>query len=66
MARVLGPLVVRTGIDDGRPTWTYGYYRYALLGEARTRDLVVRFDDSGRVASYTFNEAPPRMEGRGR
>ena len=45
----------RTGIEDGRPTWTYGKYRYKLFGQAETEDLVIRFDEQGRVASYTFN-----------
>lgn len=52
----------RTGIEDGRRTWTYGHYRYKLFGTTETRDLVVRFDPNGVVASYTFNAAPP-LEG---
>jgi hypothetical protein len=45
----------RTGLDDGQRTWTYGKYRYKLFGQASTTDLVLRFDDQGRVVSYTFN-----------
>ncbi len=45
----------RTGIEDGRVTWTYGRYRYRLFGEAETTDLVLRFDERGVVVSYTFN-----------
>lgn len=52
----------RTGLEDGRRTWTYGRYRYKLFGTTETRDLVVRFDANGVVASYTFNSAPP-LEG---
>ena len=52
----------RTGLEDGRRTWTYGHYRYKLIGTTETRDLVVRFDPNGVVASYTFNAAPP-LEG---
>jgi SmpA/OmlA family protein len=52
----------RTGIEDGRRTWTYGRYKYKLFGETETRDLVIRFDPNGVVASYTFNSAPP-LEG---
>jgi outer membrane protein assembly factor BamE (lipoprotein component of BamABCDE complex) len=52
----------RTGVEDGQPTWTYGRYRYALLGTTQTRDLVVRFDARGRVASYTFNSTDPNDE----
>jgi hypothetical protein len=49
----------RTGVEDGQRTWTYGHYRYTMLGTARTRDLVVRFDDRNVVASYTFNSTEP-------
>ena len=52
----------RTGLEDGRRTWTYGHYKYSLFGPARTMDLVIRFDPKGTVASYTFNAAPP-LEG---
>jgi len=45
----------RTGIENGQKTWTFGYYKYRLFGETVTRDLVVRFDDRDRVASYTFS-----------
>ena len=49
----------RTGLEDGRRTWTYGHYRYKLIGTTETRDLVIRFDAKGVVVSYTFNAAPP-------
>ncbi len=45
----------RVGIENGERTWTYGKYRYGLFSEASTRDLVVRFNDSGIVSSYTYN-----------
>ena len=35
----------RIGVEDGKTTWTYGHYRYKLFGRAKTRDLVVRFDE---------------------
>ena len=50
----------RTGVEDGRETWTYGHYRYSLFGDAKTRDLVVRFDPDGKVASYSFNSTYPQ------
>ena len=49
----------RTGIEDGQRAWTYGTYRYSLFGHASTRDLVVRFDAEGVVASYSFNSTRP-------
>ena len=45
----------RTGLEDGKRTWTYGRYRWSLFSEAQTTDLVVRFDDNGTVSSYVFN-----------
>ena len=49
----------RTGIEDGDRTWTYGHYRYALLGLTHTRDLVLRFDERGVLRSYTYNSTTP-------
>jgi len=49
----------RTGLEDGQRTWTYGYYKYNLLGASQTRDLVIRYDDKGVVRSYTFNSTYP-------
>lgn len=45
----------RTGMEDGRPTWTYGIYKYALFGGNDSQDLLIRFDPQGVVRSYTFN-----------
>jgi hypothetical protein len=45
----------RVGVEDGRRTWTYGRYRYKLFGRSNTKDLVVRFDERGVVASYSFH-----------
>ena len=45
----------RVGIEDGKLTWTYGSYHYSAFSEARTKDLVVRFDANNIVVSYTFN-----------
>lgn len=45
----------RMGLEDGRKTWTYGEYKYSLIGPADTQDLVIRFDNQGVVRSYTFN-----------
>ena len=45
----------RTGVEDGKRTWTYGKYRWSAFGDAETTDLVVRFNDDGSVSSYVFN-----------
>jgi len=45
----------RTGVEDGKPTWTYGKYHWSAFGEAETTDLVVRFNPDGTVSSYVYN-----------
>jgi hypothetical protein len=52
----------RTGIDDGKKTWTYAHYRYSAFSNSKTRDLVLRFDEHGVVTSYTFNSTYPEDE----
>jgi hypothetical protein len=49
-------LPYRRGIEDSDSTWTYLHYKFRLFGEhLRTRDLYVRFDEGGRVRSFTYN-----------
>ena len=45
----------RTGLEDGRETWSYGQYQYRMFSEKDAKDLVVRFTDDDIVESYTFN-----------
>lgn len=45
----------RTGVEDGKRTWTYGKYRWSAFGDAETTDLVVRFNADGSVSSYVYN-----------
>jgi len=49
----------RTGVDQGRITWTYGYYRYSAFGQTRTKDLVIYYNADGTVNTYTFNTSFP-------
>ena len=44
-----------SGVQDGQPAWTYGSYDYSLFGERKAKDLVVQFDDYGKVSSFTFS-----------
>ena len=48
----------RTGVEDGKQTWSYGSYKYGM-SDTLSRDLVVRFDGKGTVSSYTFNSNYP-------
>jgi outer membrane protein assembly factor BamE (lipoprotein component of BamABCDE complex) len=46
----------RRGLDDGDSTWTYLHYKIRMFGEhVRSRDLYIRFDDAGRVKSYSYS-----------
>ena len=47
----------RTGLDNGKRTWTYGEY-----GMTITRDLVIRFDDVNVVKSYSFSSSAAEDE----
>jgi len=51
----------RTGIEDGKQTWTYGKYHYSLFSDTTAQDLVVRFDSKGVVSSYTYNTTEPEQ-----
>jgi hypothetical protein len=53
----------RTGLEDGKQTWSYGYYKHSL-SDTMSRDLVVRFNPNGTVASYSFNSNYPEDQGR--
>lgn len=45
----------RVGSESGQTTWTYGLYKYNAFNPSATKDLVIRFNKDGSVASYTFN-----------
>lgn len=47
----------RTGLEDGKRTWTYGEYSTSY-----SRDLVIRFDDNNTVRSYSFSSSLPEDE----
>ena len=49
----------RIGVDAGDPTWSYGYYHYALIGDSDTKDLVIRWNPDGSVKSLTLNTTFP-------
>lgn len=47
----------RTGLENGKRTWTYGEYSMKSA-----RDLVIRFDDRNVVQSYSFSSSFPEDE----
>lgn len=52
----------RTGLEDGQETWTYGHYRYRPFQGSESSDLIVRFDDQGRVSSYSYSATNPELQ----
>lgn len=46
----------RMGMENGVEMWTYGRYTYRIVGETDTKDLIIKFENDGRVKSYTFNK----------
>lgn len=50
----------RTGLEDGRETWTYGSYRYRAFQESVSSDLVIRFNQEGVVISYSYSTTNPK------
>jgi SmpA / OmlA family len=49
----------RTGVEDGDVTWTYVNYKLRVFGSQCTQDLVIRFNASGTVKSFTYNTTQP-------
>lgn len=47
------------GYSAKRPTWTYGYYSFRLVGESSTKELTVYWDDDGLVDSFSFKSSFP-------
>ncbi len=47
------------GNSSGSPTWTYGYYRYRLIGKSYTKELKFYWDEGKKVKSFSFNSSFP-------
>ncbi len=47
------------GNSSGRPTWTYGYYRYKLIGKSELKELKLYWTPSGTVESFSFSSSFP-------
>jgi hypothetical protein len=43
----------------GKPTWTYGYYRYKLIGKSEQKELKFYWKADGTVESYSFSSSFP-------
>jgi outer membrane protein assembly factor BamE (lipoprotein component of BamABCDE complex) len=49
----------RVGNTSGTPTWTYGYYRYKLIGKSLTKEIKFYWNADNTVQSYAFNSSFP-------
>lgn len=49
----------RVGDTDGTPTWSYGYYRYKLIGASLTKELKIYWNADKTLQSYAFNSSFP-------
>jgi outer membrane protein assembly factor BamE (lipoprotein component of BamABCDE complex) len=47
------------GNSGGSPTWTYGYYRYKLIGDSFTKELKLYWNNDRTVQSFSFNSSFP-------
>ncbi len=47
------------GYSSGRPTWTYGFYKYRLVGESHTKELTFYWDKNGLVDNFVFKSSFP-------
>lgn len=44
------------GYSSGKPTWTYGYYKFRLFGNSETKELKIYWD--GKIVdSFSFNSS---------
>lgn len=47
------------GNASGKPTWTYGYYRYKLVGKSLQKELKFYWNPDGTVNSFSFTSSFP-------
>jgi len=52
------------GNSLGKPTWTYGYYHYQLIGESCTKELKLYWNPNGTLSHYSFNSSFPEDKGQ--
>jgi hypothetical protein len=52
------------GNSSGRPTWTYGFYKYQLIGTSHQKELKFYWNPDGTVANFSFNSNFPDDTGK--
>jgi hypothetical protein len=51
------------GHSQGKPTWTYGFYRYKLFGKSFQKELKFFWNPDGTVSFFSFNSSFPEDTG---
>ena len=51
------------GNSQGKPTWTYGFYRYKLFGKSYQKELKFYWNSDGTVSFFSFNSSFPEDTG---
>lgn len=51
------------GNSQGKPTWTYGFYRYKLFGKSYQKELKFYWNPDGTVSFFSFNSSFPEDTG---
>jgi len=47
-------LPYKEGVESGKTMWTYQWDYWSLLGENKSKGLVILFDDKNRVLAYRY------------
>lgn len=47
------------GDSSGRPTWTYGFYNYRLIGASKIKELKFYWTEDDRVMHYSYKSTLP-------
>lgn len=57
LIRVLGE-PYHVGYSGGKPTWTYGFYKFSAFGASTTKELKIYWNNT-KVDSFSFNSSFP-------
>lgn len=47
-------LPFKEGMENGSPMWTYQFDKYFVAGQAKSKDLVILFDNNNVVKAYRY------------
>ena len=52
-------LPFKEGIENGQTMWTYQFDQWNILGPAKSKDLVILFDEKNIVRAYRYTTSEP-------